>query len=177
MKQVLFIVFLSLIFCLNIKAQDSEEISQLLPCPIQPKPTKSELKWIKKHSGDIIDPSAPVEIFVGIENRILPNGKKVSLIKSQTSSYELVWTDFGEKGFLVSKLNFFIKISSKITKNENCFKEIVRLSFNEEEVKKNIPILYQKSFELSEGKYTLVFLIRDIETGKTGLQKMNFEVK
>jgi len=141
--------------------------------------TKAELKRIRQIEKDFeyIVFGEPIKIFVGIESKILANEKTAGKIKFQTNSYELVWTDFGEKGFLVTKLHFFIKISSMNEKNDRCFEEIIRINLKEGEVKKDGPILFQTVFELPKGNYTLFFLVRDIESGKTGTNSINFEVK
>ena len=177
MKFYLSILFLTLIFFGNIKAQ--EEISQLKPCPTPPTLTKAEvreIKRIKKESKYIIY-GEPIEIFVGIETKILSSEKTVGIIKFQTNSYELTWTDFGEKGSLVTKLNFFVKTTSIDTKFDRCFEGKVRFQLKEEVIKNKTPILYQIPFELPKGIYTLEFFVRDIETGKIGEQKIKFEIK
>lgn len=179
MKQILFIIFLTLNFFLKFNAQESEVINQLKPCPTPPKLTKAEIKELKRINRDVeyIDYGDPIEIFVGIETKILSSEKTAGIIKFQTNSYELTWTNADEKGILVARLNFFFRITSIDKKFDSCFEEKFRYSFKEDEVKKKIPILYQKVFELPRGVYTLDFLVRDIETGKTGTQKLKFEIK
>lgn len=176
MKPIILTIFLLSILFLDVKAQ--EEVSQLKPCPIPPKLTKEELKKNRKlPRGEFFDVYENIKIFVGIENKTLPNGKNISIVKAETNSYELTFTNTAENQLLVTKLDFFIRITSVDKKNDGCFEEKIRYSFKEDEVKKKIPILYQKVFELSKGIYTILFLVRDIETGKIGTQKIKFEIK
>lgn len=174
MKQIVFIIFLSLVFVLSIKAQDSTEVSQLTPCPVPRQLTKSELKKIKDQIIHIF-PSEPLKIFVGIEPIILPNEKRASLIKSQMNSYEVVFQDMNNGDFQ-GRFNFFIRISSIDKRTDGCFEEKRNFTLKKDEIGRKVWLNYNKLFELPKDKYTITFIVRDIQTGMIGVEKITFEV-
>jgi hypothetical protein len=181
MKQIVFIIFLSLIFVLNFKAQDSEQISQLMPVH---KPTKAELKKIDKlikKSGwkDIVCVLTTdddfLEIALGVENKILSNGKKVSIIKMRLNSNSLFFKET-EKGESLASINIFGRIISTDEKINGRFEEGINFVLTKDQKSKLDFLPYQKMFELSEGKYKLSFVVRDTQTGFIGMKVVTFEV-
>ena len=123
MKPLILTIFLLSILFLNVKAQDSEEISQLKPVQ---KLTKAKLKKLKKLSKDSYDPFdiQTIDLFVQIETKILSNNKKVSLIKAEFKSNSLFFKGI-DKEESVATLNTFGKITSNDKNIEGIFEDAV----------------------------------------------------
>ncbi|HRH41192.1 MAG TPA: hypothetical protein PKY82_06065 [Pyrinomonadaceae bacterium] len=181
MKPFIFTVCLLLSFFVTTKGQDSVEISQLKP--IQ-KPTKAELKKrekLIKKSGwkDIIcvlgGDFQVTDFYLRVENKMLSNGKKVSVIKAELNSNALFFKGI-EKEELVASVNTFGRITSNDKNIEGTFEDTVDFILTNEQISKPTTLFYQKTFVLPEGKYKLQFFVRDTQTGVIGVRGINFEV-
>ncbi|MBX7174756.1 MAG: hypothetical protein K1X72_27520 [Pyrinomonadaceae bacterium] len=175
MKPIIFTIFLFSTLFLNVKAQDSVEISQLKPVQ---KLTKAKLKKLKKLSGDSYDPFdiQTIDLSVQIETKILSNGKKVSVIKAEFKSNSLFFKGI-DKEESVASVNTFGKITSNDKNIEGIFEDAVNFVLTKEQIGKLETLFYQKTFELPEGKYKLQFFVKDTQTGIGGLRSVNFEIK
>lgn len=174
MKFYLSIIFLTLTFFLNVNAQDSEEISQLTPIR---KPTKSELKKLKKLSSINVCPLGAdiIDVSITVEPKILSNGKKVTVIKADFRSNSLFFKEI-EKEQSLAAINVYGKITSIDEKLNGTFEEAINFVFTKEHKVKLETLLFKRIFELPEGKYKLTFAARDTQTGATGARVVKFEV-
>jgi hypothetical protein len=136
------------------------------------KPTKSELKKQKKLSKDSYDPIdvETIEVAIGIKTKILPNGKKLSLIKVEFKRTELFFKES------IASINIFGKITSNDMRVDGIFEEAVNFTSQKEQIDQPNTLFYQKFFELPSGKYTLRFAVRDTQTGIVGYRAVKFEV-
>jgi hypothetical protein len=115
-----------------------------------------------------------IEMSVGITNKILSSGEKVSLIKAEFNN-KLFFQEL-EKGESLASINIFIRITSIDKKVDGIFEEAINFVLTKEQKGKLDSLPYQKMFELSEGKYKLSFVVRDTQTGIIGIRIVPFEV-
>lgn len=177
MKQIILIIILSLIFCLNAKTQDTEVFGELIPYSKWLAKIEEENKKIDCIISD--DPSMKFEklnVSFGFEIRTLQNNENIVVIQAQTNSKELVFMERSD-GETVSRIRFFGRITSKDNKFDRIFEEFMPISITREKLQEFFPVNYQRAFKLPKGKYTLNFAISDVMTGNTVKRKHKFEIK
>jgi hypothetical protein len=177
MKQIVLIIFLSLIFVLNFKAQDSEQFGELIPYT----------KWLAKVEEenkkiDCIISDTPsnkfekIKISFKFETKTLPNGENIVLFQTQTNSKELVFVENSE-GEIVSRIRYFGRITSKDNKFDRVFEEFMPITVKREQLENFFPIDYRRAFKLSKGNYTFNLAVSDVMTGNKAKKKFKFEIK
>lgn len=167
MKFYLSIIFLAMTFCLNVNAQENNELK---PCL-----TKKESKKNKTNELDFLKLD-PIEVNIELQIQTLTKDKSILVIKTGLNSKELFFGKISDE-ISVAAAELFIRIRSADNKFKGCFEEELKFNLNKNEVEKGNQLNFTKSFELAKGVYRLDFIIRDKENGKIGIVIKGFQIK
>jgi hypothetical protein len=180
-------IFVLIVFSVNVKAQNTEEISELTPfiewCEKvskdkEKKDCKSKNIFPKNYFKDnIIDDFEQINFTDNYEIKKLENGESIVSIKIITTYNEFVFEDVGEKPR--ANIRYFCRIISKDKKFDSVFEDLSILTSDLQEIvkNKNQIINYQKSFKLPKGKYSILFMINDRLSGNRGIKTFKLEIK
>ncbi len=172
MKQMLLTIFITLFAFSFVKAQTFEVVSELKPIP---KKVKKFSKKSPKMSYSIID-ETNVEFTAKIDFVNLPNNKKGIAVIVETTNYEFAFQPIGDK--LVAKIYVYGRIISEDKRTNGYFEETINVEMNKndsEKLEKN-PITFRKVFALSEGIYKIGIVVRDLQTGYSGIRLIKFQI-
>lgn len=114
--------------------------------------------------------NAQVHYFRQSDNKVL------AAITIQADNSELVFTDSG--GLQVARMNIFGKISTLADRRIGKFEDSVITSATPEELSsaKMRKSAYAKALILKSGVYRLDVVVRDVESGATGVQHIGFKL-
>lgn len=160
------------------REQDSPFSRQLLlynlSQPPQVKFTELEGK-LSTTSGPIPDEN-PLNFDVRVDFFRQSDARVITAITIQTENKDLVFQDSG--GLQRARMNIFGRVISVAGRRVGVFEDPVETTASPAELTdaKERKSAYQKAVLLSPGRYKVEVVVRDINSGATGVRKVGFEV-
>ncbi|HWT02361.1 MAG TPA: GWxTD domain-containing protein [Pyrinomonadaceae bacterium] len=148
-------------------------ISQLSQAP-QVK-FKEEEGMLSRTGGGVIEEN-PLDFDVRVDFFRQSEERVITAITIQTENKNLVFTDSG--GLQRARMNIFGRIISVAGRRVGIFEDPVETTASATELAeaKERKSVYQKAVLLSPGTYKVEVVVRDIESGATGVRKYGFTV-
>ena len=125
-------------------------------------------------SGKIED--NPLDFSMRVDFFRLSDEKVITAFTIQTENKDLVFVDSG--GIQKATLNIFGRITAVSGRRAGIFEDPVTTEATTEELAsaKARKSAYQKAQALAPGKYKVEVIVRDVESGATGIRSLGFEV-
>lgn len=118
----------------------------------------------------------PLDFTMRVDYFRLSDERVITAFTIQTENQDLVFTDSG--GLLKATLNIFGRITAVSGRRVGVFEDPVTTEATPEELAtaKDRKSAYQKVLSLAPGKYKVDVIVRDVESGATGIRHLGFEV-
>jgi len=125
---------------------------------------------LPKPSFDVLDAVMNVNLLRVTENAVLTS------ITVEMGNQDLVYKDIG--GLPQAAINIFAKITNVSGRRAGLFEDIVTSSFTPEAlaVGQQMKSTYNKNVVLPPGNYKIDMVVRDVNSGKTGVLRKGFTV-
>jgi hypothetical protein len=175
MKRLIISIVVLLTFLLNVKAQISEEVSKLTPYSTWLQKQSNETKKVRNIDYVVFIKPSRIRIKFETETKTLKTGQNVVSITAKTTTDEIVFQDVDKK--VLAQLNYFGRIISKDKIIDGVFEEQKSVEVTVENLTNSFPVIFEKTFELPKGKYTLYFRVTDVFSGNYTIKKIKFEIK
>jgi GWxTD domain-containing protein len=118
----------------------------------------------------------PLDFSMRVDFFRLSDERVITAFTIQTENQDLVFTDSG--GVQKATLNIFGRITAVSGRRVGIFEDPVTTEATTEELAsaKERKSAYQKVIALAPGKYKVDVIVRDVESGATGIRHLGFEV-
>lgn len=118
----------------------------------------------------------PLDFSMRVDFFRLSDERVITAFTIQTENQDLVFTDSG--GVQKATLNIFGRITAVSGRRVGVFEDPVTTEATTEELAsaKERKSAYQKVIALAPGKYKVDVIVRDVESGATGIRHLGFEV-
>lgn len=135
---------------------------------------------IERRIGDVIGgpkvDESPLDLDVRVDFFKLSDNRVVASFTVQTQNSELVFADSG--GLQTARLNIFGRIVTVTDQRVGVFEDSVTTSATVAELAnaKERSSAYSKAVVLAPGRYRADVIVRDVNSGATGVRKLGFQV-
>jgi GWxTD domain-containing protein len=142
--------------------------------PPQVKYSDLQAKLAGGDSGKIEE--NPLDFSMRVDYFRLSDERVITAFTVQTENQDLVFIDSG--GIQKATLNIFGRITAVSGRRVGIFEDPVTTEATPEELAsaKERKSAYQKALALAPGKYKVDVIVRDVESGATGIRSLGFEV-
>jgi hypothetical protein len=173
-------------FSLNVKAQNLEEVSELMPYSEWLEQKRIEQEQINEQNKRIIGAdSISVKIkyrkiknfIVDVKTEVSQINENIVTVKFTTPIKELIFEDVAGKP--TSRFRYYGRIISKDKKFDKVFDDSTTLIYKVEELFNGIEnsTTFKKTFKLPQGKYKLIFMLKDKYSGISKIKTFKLEIK
>jgi hypothetical protein len=174
------LILVLIVFSVNVKAQSTDEISELKPYS----------EWLeKKRIESERNNPRPVEYMISFGppqklktkfNLVIlstQSEENITSIAFTTPIKEIVFEDI--ERIPTSRIRYFGRITSNDKKFDRVFEFFSILTRNLDELKKinSQATIFKKSFRLQKGKYRFEFIITDVKSGNYRVKSFKMEIK